>query len=97
MTVLVGEAEGSLVGFIAFEEAAVPVLHYVYVKPVLRGLGFFPSLMEAAGIPEGTSFLYTFRTPDCRQFRNGSHCPAIARRRNLEPIYAESPGKRSKV
>lgn len=81
------------VGFIAFERAAVPVVHYVYVKPVFRGMGFFPQLLEAAGV-DG-AFLYTFRTPDCRKFQNGSHCPAIARRKDLEPIYAESPGKRS--
>lgn len=95
MKVAIAEAEGSMLGFIAFEEAAVPVLHYVYVKPVFRGEGIFPSLLEAAGISEGQSFLYTFRTPDCRRFKGGSHCPAIARRKNLEPIYAETPGKRS--
>lgn len=83
------------VGFIAFERAAIPVVHYVYVKPVYRGLGFFPQLLGAAGLPEGGSFLYTFRTPDCRKFKNGSHCPAVARRKDLEPIYADSPGKRS--
>lgn len=83
------------VGFIAFERAAVPVIHYVYVKPVFRGLGFFPQLLEAAGVPTEGAFLYTFRTPDCKKFRNGSHCPAVARRKNLEPIYADSPRKRS--
>ena len=82
------------IGFVAFERASVPVLHYVYVKPVLRGMGFFPRLLEAADASE-RPFLYTYRTPDCRKFRNGSHCPALARRKNLEPIYAESPGKRS--
>lgn len=83
------------VGFIAFERAAVPVVHYAYVKPVFRGMGFFPTLLAAAGVTGEGPFLFTFRTPDCKKFRNGSHCPAIARRKDLEPIYAETPGRRS--
>jgi len=97
MQILIMESEDpeTQIGFIAFEEAAIPVIHYVYVKPVLRGMGFFPRLLEAAGAVSGQPFLYTYRTPDCRKFKNGSHCPAVARRKDLEPIYAETPGKRS--
>lgn len=99
MTILILESTevDSQIGFIAFEEAAVPVLHWVYVKPILRGEGFFQQLLAAAGAPEGQSFLYTYRTPDCRKFKNGTHCPAVARRKDLEPIYAEAPSKRSKI
>lgn len=97
MEILILESEDpeTQIGFIAFERAAVPVIHFVYVKPVLRGMGFMPTLLEGAGVSKDGQFLYTFRTPDCRKFRNGSHCPAIARRKDLEPIYAEPPSQRS--
>jgi len=98
MQIYIAESEdpATMVGFVAFETAAVPVLHYVYVKPVLRDLGFGSKLLNVAGITPETEFLYTFRTSDMKKFKSGTHCPAVARRKELEPIYAENPGRRGK-
>jgi len=99
MTILVAESVNpdTKVGFIAYERSEIPVLHYLYVKPVLRGLGFGGRLLTEVGITPEEPFVYTFRTSDSRKLVNGTHCPAIGRRKDLGTVYAENPRKRSKV
>lgn len=78
-------------GFVAFEEAEIPVLHYIYVKPDFRGEKFGKKLALAAGLRPSEPFLYTFRTRDSRKFPDGVHCKALACRKNLEPITRTKP------
>lgn len=76
-----------LLGFIAFEEATVPVVHYVFVKDKFRKQGIGSALMRQAGASADNHWIYTHRTEDSKRFRGGKHVPAIARRKELEPVY----------
>lgn len=91
VVILESEDPETKIGFIAYELAAVPVIHYLYVKPLLRNMGLGKKLLKHLGVSREVGFLYTFRTPDCSKFRNAVHCPAIARRKNLEPVSKERP------
>lgn len=91
------ESPGQLLGFICFERTKVniPVLHYIFVKDLFRKQGIGAALLEMAGITRGKGFIYTFRTNDFnKRFKDGTHAPGIARRKDLEPIYDHKQEKR---
>jgi GNAT superfamily N-acetyltransferase len=84
-----------LLGFICFEKPAcgIPVIHYAYVKDDFREQGVGSALMDIAGKGQ---HIYTYRTYDSQYIaKGGIHVPAIARRKDLEPVYV-SDGRRSK-
>lgn len=83
------------IGFIAYEVSKVPVLHYIYVKPVLRGLGFAKKLLHEVGFSSEEPFVYTHKTLDGKKIRGGTHRPAIGRRKDLGTVSAENTRKRS--
>lgn len=99
MAILVLESEDpdTKIGFIAWEVSQVPVLHYIYVKPVLRGMGFGKKLLCEVGITPEEPFVYTHRTQDSKKLVGGQHCPAIGRRKELGTAYAKNSVKRGKV
>lgn len=71
-----------VLGWLCFEQTSdgVPVVHYVFVKPLYRKRGIARSLFDAAGIDPSARFFYTFKTPAARYFPGGQYEPAIARR-----------------
>ena len=71
-----------ILGWICFERTSdsVPVVHYVFVKPLYRKRGVAKSLFASAGIDPTARFFYTFKTPAARYFPGGRFEPAIARR-----------------
>ncbi len=87
------------IGFVAFESAEIPVVHYVYVKPMLRtdpkfldeSPRFGQKLLMAAGVRPREPWIYTFRTRDSRKFTGGIFVKAIACRKNLEPVRRDKP------
>lgn len=70
-----------VVGFITTEylSPTIPVLHFIYVKDLVRGFGIGRQLMEAAGLTKATDFFYTFYSGMGRLLRGGypkaSHYP----------------------
>ena len=70
-------------GFVAFERATIPVLHYIYVKEVLRGHKLAKMLLFAAGIRPDERFFYTFRTKSSKRLKSGIYAPVIARRKEF--------------
>lgn len=71
-----------IVGFICYEHTKRDrILHYVFVRSNYRGNGIARALLTQAGIPKGTSFVYTYRTPDSTFFVGGKHMPELAKRR----------------
>ena len=82
--ILEGTTVDTLVGFIAFEirHDNRYVLHYVYVKEMLRNRGFGKKLM---GLIVTRGLFYTHRTPDSKLLGLGNvgHEPKFARRKNL--------------
>ena len=86
-----------IMGYVAFEKslAGIPVVHYVFVKDDFRKEGLGKALL---GVTGDGSFIYTFRTEDSQYLDSmGRFVPAIARRKELEPIYhnASNTAKRS--
>lgn len=70
-----------LLGFITFQHLtpSLSVLHYAYVKDVMRGFGIGRQLFEAAGLEKDQPFLFTFMAPEARKlkkhYRGASHFP----------------------
>lgn len=72
--------DDQILGFIAYESSG-PILHYVFVKSLLRGEGVAKALLAFAGFsPDGPVF-HTFRTPDLNKLRRMVHRPGFARRK----------------
>ena len=73
-------------GFIAYETAqnGTLVVHWLYVKTEFREKGLAHFMRSSVSPSE--AFLYTFRTSYSRYFKKAIHAPAIARRKNLEPV-----------
>lgn len=72
-----------LLGFICSEHTQRDrILHYVFVRSTYRQHGVARLLMNTAGFPKGTPFVYTFRTQDMSYLKGGYHVPALARRKD---------------
>ena len=67
------------VGFICTE--GDDVLHYIFVKDILRERGFSKALLGAVNLPTG--YRYTHRTRLSKWLPRGRHRPDIARRKDL--------------
>lgn len=97
MTVLVAEGTqvNTLIGYIAFEasRSGAGVVHWLYVKKPYRGNGFGCYLLQAAGIDPAKPYFYTFRTRASKKFLSGRFVPALARRKDLEPVTIAPPQK----
>ena len=91
-TVLMAVADDDtdhLIGYVCYETglSGVAVIHYVFVKDEFRTGGMGKALLSIAA---NGKFIYTFRTPDGKSLeRGGTHVPAIARRKKLEPVYVK--------
>lgn len=59
-------------GWAAFEDGPTPVLHFVYVKELFRGLGIGSKLVEIARDGRPGVMRYSYRTPACRKFLAGA-------------------------
>ena len=66
-------------GYIATETGYdLPTMHYCYVKELYRHRGVSKGLFNAAGIPMGKTFYYTFRTEaSAERYPSGLWRPAI--------------------
>lgn len=86
-----------ILGYICYEKSVcgMPVVHYVFVKDDFRkehGLG-----KALLGVTGDGSFIYTYRTLDMQYLdKMGTHVPAIGRRKDLEPIYADGRTRNAK-
>jgi GNAT superfamily N-acetyltransferase len=83
-----------IMGYVCYEKslAGIPVIHYIFVKDDFRREGLGTALL---GVTGNGSLIYTFRTEDSQYLNKmGTHVPAIARRKDLEPVYASIPAKK---
>ena len=69
------EDPGQIIGWACFEEGAVPILHYVYVKQAFRGLGIARHMLSP--VQKG-AFVYTHE-PDASKklFAQGIYSPYL--------------------
>jgi hypothetical protein len=71
--------DDQLLGFVAYEPG---VLHYIFVKDLVRRCGVATALLAFAGFQSDAPVLHTFWTPDARFIgERRIHRPDIARRR----------------
>lgn len=77
------EVPDAIVGFACHGPSTLDgkaVLHYLYVKELLRPLGVQSALMDA--VPGERPGFYTYRTKQCAEAAEGwVHAPEIARRK----------------
>jgi hypothetical protein len=67
-----------IIGWIAFEPG---LLHFVFVKDILRRSGVAKQLMASANFDPSQPVLHTFRTPDAKYLGKLVHRPRLARRK----------------
>lgn len=85
-----------ILGWVCYEKSAsgVFVLHYIFVKDDFRGDGIAPSLLAKAG---NEPCIHTHKTRDCKYLCGlGDYVPAIARRKELEPVNVKSKNRKRK-
>ena len=61
------EDPSDILGYVVYEQGALPIVHYIYVKHTVRRSGIATALLAAA-LPGATGFSYTFRTSKSQVF-----------------------------
>lgn len=73
-----------ILGFLCYEHTPRDrILHYCFVRSYYREAGIARLLMDTAGFPKGSPFVYTWRTDDASLLCQGArHMPELARRKS---------------
>lgn len=89
------ENPDQIFGFVCYEDGHdYPVLHYVYVKALMRGNNIGSDLVAIARGKAKGVMRYTFRTPACRKFLQGAKFnPNLVRRYRNEESHATGQGR----
>ncbi len=87
-----------LVGFVCTEHTPRDnILHYVFIRPMYRENGIASLLLETAGIPKGSPYVYTFKHLGIKQLPPGGRymrelaCRKEAYRSTAEDVSQDLP------